>query len=119
MCGAPKDEHEALGVDHLLRPGGMAATAATAISSNGGGGGGGGGASSRFRVDGRITRPARGDPWSPAGGSGGAPMCAAVLKDLRRRLKEAELEARAMRAERAAVDKRDRLVSGTAAVVGR
>lgn len=71
-----------------------------------------GAASSRFRVDGRVTRPVRGDS-SPGRG---APMCAAVLKTLRRRLKEAELEARAMRAERAAADKRERLVSGTGCV---
>ncbi|CAN0394256.1 unnamed protein product [Ectocarpus sp. 12 AP-2014] len=67
------------------------------------------GATSRFRLDGRVppsgsVREA-GKPWP----GGGAPMCAAVLKDLRRRLKEAELEAKEMRAERAAVDKRDRL----------
>ncbi|CAN0007302.1 unnamed protein product, partial [Ectocarpus sp. 6 AP-2014] len=68
-----------------------------------------GGATSRFRVDGRVPPSGSvgeaGKPWP----SGGTPMCAAVLKDLRRRLKEAELEAKKMRAERAAVDKRDRL----------
>eukprot|EP00752_Nemacystus_decipiens_P004987 g4535.t1 len=90
MCGTLKGE-QTLGVDSL-RP---AARPASGTS----------GASSRFRVDGRIARPARGDS-SPGGG---APMCAAVLKDLRRRLKEAEQEARAMRAERAAADKRDSL----------
>ncbi|CAB1120922.1 unnamed protein product [Ectocarpus sp. CCAP 1310/34] len=68
-----------------------------------------GGTTSRFRVDGSVPVSGSvgeaGKPWA----SGGAPMCAAVLKDLRRRLKEAELEAKEMRAERAAVDKRDRL----------
>eukprot|EP00903_Cladosiphon_okamuranus_P012512 g11716.t1 len=64
-----------------------------------------GATSSRFRVDGRVARPVPGASSS----GGGEPMCAAVLKDLWRRLKEAELEAQAMRAERAAVDKRDRL----------
>ncbi len=68
--------------------------------------GGGGGASGRFRVDGRVVRSGVG----AASTGEGTPMCAAVLKDLRRRLKEAELEAREMRAERAAMDKRDRLV---------
>ncbi|CAM9316370.1 unnamed protein product [Ectocarpus fasciculatus] len=67
------------------------------------------GATSRFRVDGRVPPSGgvgeAGKPWP----GGGAPMCTAVLKDLRRRLKEAELEAKEMRAERAAVDKRDRL----------
>ncbi|CAM9119086.1 unnamed protein product [Ectocarpus sp. 4 AP-2014] len=67
------------------------------------------GATSRFRVDGRVPPSGSvgeaGKPWP----GGRAPMCAAALKDLRRRLKEAELEAKEMRAERAAVDKRDRL----------
>lgn len=69
------------------------------------------GATSRFRVDGRVPQSGSGGEAGKPWPGGGAPMCAAVLKDLRRRLKEAELEAKEMRAERAAVDKRERLVS--------
>lgn len=67
---------------------------------------------SGYRVDGRVAPSGCGGRAARSQPGGGAPMCAAVLKDLRRRLKEVELEAKEMRAERAAVEKRDRLVSG-------
>lgn len=105
----PKADEHAFGADSHWP---AAATAARLAGGNGGG------VSSKFRVDGRFTRPGgRGrEPLPPPMSGGGVPMCAAVLKDLRRRLKEAELEARAMRAERTAADKRDRLVSERSAL---
>lgn len=69
------------------------------------------GATSRYRVDGRVAPSGCGGRAAGSQPGGAAPMCAAVLKDLRRKLKEVELEANKMRAERAAVEKRDRLVS--------
>ena len=41
----------------------------------------------------------------------GAPVMTAALRDLRRRLREAELEVKGMRAERASLARRDRRVS--------
>ncbi|CAM9928331.1 unnamed protein product, partial [Hapterophycus canaliculatus] len=63
-----------------------------------------GAVTTRFRVDGRVAPNACGVRVAGSQPGGGAPMCAAVLKDLRRRLKEVEVEANQMRAERAAVE---------------
>lgn len=77
--------------------------------------GGGGGyisrssaaAGSKFRVDGRVAATAA------VNGSAvpGVPALTAALRDLRRRLREAELEVKDMREERVSVEKRDRRVS--------
>ncbi|CAM9333740.1 unnamed protein product [Scytosiphon promiscuus] len=67
------------------------------------------GITSRYRVDGRVAPSACAERVAGSHPGGGVAISAAVLKDLRRRLKEVELEAKEMRAERAAVEKRDRL----------
>ena len=73
----------------------------------------------KFRVDGRVASTWRVDgkvastAAVAAGGSAvsGPPVLAAAVKDLRYRLREAELEVKGLRAERLSVERLDRRVS--------